>query len=67
MFKRVGLFVALNLAVVVMISIVFTVFGLDHRAGLGQNLQLGPVLVSSMIIGFVGAFVSLLLSKPMAK
>ena len=50
-----------------MISIVFTVFGLDHRAGLGQNLQLGPVLVSSMIIGFVGAFVSLLLSKPMAK
>ena len=67
MFKRFGLFVALNLAVVVMISIVFTVFGLDHRAGLGQNLQLGPVLVSSMIIGFVGAFVSLLLSKPMAK
>lgn len=60
MFKRVALFVATNLAVLVLFSIAMAVFGLNPST-------MGGLLVLCAIMGFGGAFVSLALSKWMAK
>jgi heat shock protein HtpX len=64
--KRVVLFVLTNLAVMVVLSIVLKVFGID-RALAQDGLNLGPLLVFSALFGFGGAIISLLISKPMAK
>ena len=64
--KRVMLLIATNLAVVFLLSIVINVLGLD-RALAREGLQYGPLLVMASIFGFGGAFISLLISKPMAK
>lgn len=63
MFKRIALFLATNLAVLALLSIVMAVlrsFGIDT----GRN---GSLLIMATLFGFGGAFVSLLLSKWMAK
>jgi heat shock protein HtpX len=60
--KRVVLFLVTNIAVMLVLSIVISLLGLD-RAGPG----LLPLLVMSMVLGFGGAIISLLMSKPMAK
>jgi heat shock protein HtpX len=66
--KRIGLFLLTNIAVLAVITIIFSVFGignvLDEQ---GRDLDLGALLVFSAVIGFVGSFVSLAISKPMAK
>jgi heat shock protein HtpX len=66
--KRVGLFLLTNIAVLAVIAVLFSVFGvgqvLDEQ---GRDLDLGALLAFSAIIGFAGSFVSLALSKPMAK
>ena len=64
--KRVFLLIATNLAVVFLLSIVISLLGLD-RALAREGLQVGPLLVMAAIFGFGGAFISLLISKPMAK
>ena len=64
--KRIFLFLVTNLAVVLVLSVVLKVLGLD-QAFAGQGLQYGQLLAYSAVVGFVGAFVSLLMSKPMAK
>jgi len=64
--KRVLLLVATNLAVMVLLSIVISVLGID-RALAQEGLQVVPLLIMASIFGFGGAFVSLLISKPMAK
>lgn len=63
-FRRIALFVATNLAVMILLGIVLSV--LQHVFGiqLGNN---GTLLVFAAIFGFGGAMISLLLSKPMAK
>jgi heat shock protein HtpX len=62
--KRVMLFLATNLAVILVLSIalnlVFSFFGLD-RSGIGG------LLVFAAVFGFGGAFISLAISKWMAK
>jgi heat shock protein HtpX len=64
--KRVLLLIATNIAIMVVLSIVVSVFGLDRY--LTQNgLNLGGLLVFSAVLGFGGSFISLLLSKWMAK
>jgi heat shock protein HtpX len=63
--KRIILFVATNLAVVVL-SIVLKIFGFD-RALAAQGLQYGQLLVYSLVVGFTGAIISLLMSKSIAK
>jgi len=64
--KRVLLLIATNVAIMVVLSIVVSVFGLDRY--LTQNgLDLGALLVFSAVLGFGGSFISLLLSKWMAK
>jgi heat shock protein HtpX len=63
--KRIVLFIATNLAVMLLLSIVASVLGVDRF--LTQNgLSLENLLWFSMIFGFGGAFVSLLISKQMA-
>jgi len=65
---RILLFLATNAAILVVISIVFQIFGLEgilQENGVDLNLQ--ALLLMSVIIGFGGSFISLLLSKWMAK
>ncbi|MBS0326764.1 MAG: protease HtpX [Proteobacteria bacterium] len=64
--KRIVLFIVTNLAVVLVLSIVLRVLGLDRMLG-AQGYGYGQLLVYAAVVGFVGAFVSLLMSKPMAK
>src|SRR6185503_16015043 len=64
--KRVLLLIATNIAIMLVLSIVVSVFGLDRY--LTQNgLNLGALLVFSAVLGFGGSFISLLISKWMAK
>lgn len=62
--KRVLLFLATNLAVLVVLSIalsvIFTFFGIDRSS-------IGGLLVFAAIFGFGGSFISLAMSKWMAK
>ena len=64
--KRIILFVATHLAVVLVLSIVLRVLGLD-RALAQQGIQYGSLLVYSLVVGFTGAIISLLMSKTIAK
>jgi heat shock protein HtpX len=64
--KRILLFLATNLAVVLVLSIVLNVLGVGRPVG-GAGLNVGALLVFSLVVGFTGAIISLLMSKPMAK
>jgi len=63
--KRIVLFIATNLAVLFVLSIVLKLLGLD-RAG-GVNAGYGELLAFSAVVGFTGSIISLLMSKSMAK
>jgi heat shock protein HtpX len=65
--KRIVLFLATNLAVVLVLSIVLRVLGLDRMMAAQSGVGMGPLLAFSFVVGFTGAIVSLLISKPMAK
>ena len=64
MFKRIGLFLATNLAVMVLLGIVLSVLQGVFGVTLGNN---GVLLVMAALFGFGGSLVSLLMSKWMAK
>ncbi|MGB5261599.1 MAG: protease HtpX [Gammaproteobacteria bacterium] len=65
---RILLFLATNAAVLVLISVVFQVLGIDGiLAENNVDLNLQALLVMSAVIGFGGSFISLALSKFMAK
>lgn len=65
---RILLFLATNAAVLVLISIVFQVLGIESILAENQvDLDLQALLVMSAVIGFAGSFISLALSKFMAK
>src|SRR5438477_3673956 len=64
--KRIVLLIATNLAVMVVLSIVVSVLGVD-RWLLANGIDYGQLLWFSAIFGFGGAFISLLLSKWIAK
>ncbi len=64
--KRILLFVLTNIAVIAVLSIVLSVLGVD-RFLTSQGLNVGMLLVFSLVVGFTGAIISLLMSKPMAK
>jgi len=64
--KRIVLFLATNLAVILVLSIVLRVLGVD-RFLTAEGLNVGMLLVFSLVVGFTGSIISLLLSKPMAK
>ncbi|MEO5765175.1 MAG: protease HtpX [Casimicrobiaceae bacterium] len=64
--KRIALFLVTNLAVVLVLSVVLRVLGLD-RVVQANGINVGALLVFSFVVGFTGAIISLLISKPMAK
>ncbi len=64
--KRIVLFLLTNIAVVLVLSVVLSVLGVD-RYLTASGLNLGMLLVYSLVLGFAGSFISLLMSKPMAK
>ena len=64
--KRMVLFLVTNIAVLFVLSIVVQLLGVD-RFLTAQGIDLGSLLVFSAVIGFGGAIISLLISKPMAK
>src|SRR2546423_7705766 len=64
--KRVLLLVATNVAVMLVLSIVVSILGVD-RWLLANGINYGALLWLSAIFGFGGAFISLLMSKWLAK
>lgn len=65
---RILLFLATNAAILVVISLVFRLFGFEGiLAENGVDLNLQALLVLSVVIGFGGSFISLAISKWMAK
>jgi heat shock protein HtpX len=64
--KRIFLFLVTNIAVLLVLSVVASVLGVD-RFLTEQGLDLTSLLIFSAIIGFGGSIISLLISKPMAK
>jgi heat shock protein HtpX len=65
---RILLFLATNIAVMVLVGIVFNLLGLQGiLAENGVDLNLGALLVMCAVFGFGGSLISLFLSKWMAK
>jgi heat shock protein HtpX len=64
--KRILLLVVTNIAVMLVLSIVVSVLGLDRWLA-AEGINYGSLLVMSAIFGFGGAFISLLMSKWIAK
>ena len=64
--KRILLFLATNMAVLVLASITLNILGVGSYLG-SQGLNLGSLLAFCAVFGFAGSFVSLFLSKTMAK
>ncbi|WP_058834820.1 protease HtpX [Luteimonas abyssi] len=60
MFSRIAIFLATNLAVLLLVSIVMAIFGIDPATNAG-------LLLFAAVFGFGGAFVSLAISKWSAK
>src|SRR3954467_9637204 len=64
--KRVFLLIATNIAVMLVLSIVVSVLGLDRWLA-AEGINYGALLMMSAVFGFGGAFISLLMSKWLAK
>ena len=64
--KRVILLIATNIAVMLVLSVVVQVLGVN-RFLTANGLNLGMLLVFSAVLGFGGAFISLAMSKTIAK
>src|SRR5256885_413234 len=64
--KRIFLFLATNIAVVAVLTIVLRLLGAD-RFLTGAGLNVPMLAVFSLAVGFTGSIISLLISKPMAR
>ena len=64
--KRILLFVLTNILVVTVLGIVASLLGVN-RYLTANGLNLGALLGYALVMGFGGAIISLLISKPMAK
>jgi heat shock protein HtpX len=64
--KRIILFLATNIAVMLVLSIVSSALGLNQMLA-ANGLNPGALLVWSALVGFTGAIISLLMSKSIAK
>ena len=63
---RIGLFLLTNLAVIIVASITLQLLGVEHYLQ-GSGLNLTSLLIFCAVFGFAGSFVSLFISKWMAK
>jgi heat shock protein HtpX len=64
--KRIVLFLATNLAVVLVLTVVLNLLGVGRAVSAG-GINVGALAVFSLVVGFTGSIISLLMSKPMAK
>ena len=68
MFKRIGLFIVTNLAIIAILSVVLHLLGvgriLDEQ---GVGLDMTNLIIFAAVFGFGGAFISLAISKWTAK
>ncbi|MGB2130267.1 MAG: protease HtpX, partial [Marinobacterium sp.] len=63
---RIILFLATNLAVILVASVTLNILGVDHYLS-GTGLNLTSLLIFCAVFGFAGSIISLLMSKMMAK
>jgi heat shock protein HtpX len=59
---RIGLFLATNLAVLFVLNLIFTALGLNQ-----PDMNWMPLLIMAGVMGMAGSFISLMMSKTMAK
>lgn len=65
---RILLFLGTNIAILALLSLTFSIFGMEGLlAENGIDLNLQALLLYSIVIGFAGSFISLFISKWMAK
>ena len=64
--KRILLFVLTNVLVVAVLGVVASLLGVNRFLS-GSGMNLGALLGFALVMGFGGAIISLLISKPMAK
>jgi heat shock protein HtpX len=65
--KRIVLFLVTNLAVMLVLSIVLKLLGLDRTMYTQTGISYGGLLAFSAVVGFTGSIISLLMSKQSAK
>ena len=66
--KRIGLFLLTNIAILLVLSVALRVLGVERILDeQGSDLNLQSLLIFSAVIGFGGAFLSLAMSKWIAK
>jgi heat shock protein HtpX len=64
--KRIVLFILTNLAVMLVLSLVLSLLGIGRGVS-AAGINYGSLMAFSLVVGFTGAIISLLISKPMAK
>ena len=64
--KRIALFLATNIAILLVLSLVIGLFGLDGWLA-AEGIDYKALLIFSAVLGFGGSFLSLALSKTIAK
>lgn len=64
--KRIALFIGTNLAIMLVLGVSASLLGVNHYLT-ARGLNLGMLLGFAALMGFGGAFISLWLSKPIAK
>ena len=64
--KRIVLFLVTNLAIMLVLSVTLRMLGVDRFMS-ADGLNVGMLLIFSLVVGFGGSFISLLMSKPIAK
>lgn len=67
MAKRIFYFLLTNVLVLLTISIIFTVLPIGNYIGENGTINYGSLLVFSAVIGFTGSFISLAMSRWIAK
>lgn len=65
--KRIFLFILTNLLVMVTIGIILSIFGVSTYLEADGTINFQQLLIFSAIVGFTGAFISLAMSRWMAK
>lgn len=65
--KRIFLFIVTNLAVMLVISVTLRLLGVDKVLDASGAINFNSLLVMSLVVGFSGSIISLLMSKWMAK
>src|SRR5688572_5389040 len=65
--KRIFLFLLTNLAVMVVLSIILSLLGVGSYIGADGQLRIGALMVFCLVWGMGGAFISLQISRWIAK